>query len=63
MQTAKFFLLIIFTISIFSPFSQCQLANGKTKFFGNILGNYIPTNFNTYWNQITLEWLGKWSFV
>jgi endo-1,4-beta-xylanase len=63
MQESKILLLMLISISLLSGFSECQLANGKTKFFGNILGNYIPTNFKSYWNQITLEWLGKWSFV
>jgi hypothetical protein len=40
-----------------------QLATGKTKFLGNVLGNNIPANFATYWNQVTPENASKWGSV
>jgi endo-1,4-beta-xylanase len=40
-----------------------QMANGKPKFLGNIVGNYIPASFDTYWNQITPGNSGKWGSV
>jgi len=54
MKTTKFFALIMIVLSILSHFGHSQLASGKSKFFGNIIGNYIPANYKTYWNQITL---------
>jgi endo-1,4-beta-xylanase len=40
-----------------------QMANGKPKFVGNVTGNSVPANFNTYWNQITPENATKWGSV
>jgi endo-1,4-beta-xylanase len=41
------------------------LASGKSKFVGNIIGNgySIPSNFSSYWNQVTAENAGKWGSV
>ena len=58
--------LFVFLIVSFLPahlLSQ-PLANGKTKFLGNILGfSGFPANFVSYWNQITPENNGKWDQV
>jgi len=43
--------------------SQAQMAAGKCKFVGNIIGGSVPASFDTYWNQITPENSGKWESV
>ena len=43
--------------------SRAQLAINKPKFLGNVIGNYVPSNFETYWNQVTPENSGKWGTV
>jgi endo-1,4-beta-xylanase len=48
-----------FSILAVSLFSQ-PLAEGKDRFLGNIISPPIPTNFDTYWNQVTPENAGKW---
>lgn len=54
-----FFFSMLFTHTI-----HAQLADGQTKFVGNIFyGGEIPFEFDTYWNQITPENSGKWGAV
>jgi endo-1,4-beta-xylanase len=43
--------------------ANAQMAAGKSKFAGNVTGNSVPTNFNTYWNQLTPENATKWGSV
>jgi GH35 family endo-1,4-beta-xylanase len=43
-----------------SESSFAQLAAGKDKFLGNIIGTSVPNDWNTYWNQVTPENGGKW---
>lgn len=45
--------------------SFAQLAKGRSKFVGNIIGtpNSIPSDFATYWDQVTPENAGKWGSV
>lgn len=43
--------------------AAAQMAAGKEKFVGNVTGNSVPSNFNTYWNQITPENSTKWGSV
>ncbi|HEY6123856.1 MAG TPA: endo-1,4-beta-xylanase [Steroidobacteraceae bacterium] len=43
--------------------AAAQMAAGKDKFVGNVTGNSVPSNFNTYWNQITPENATKWGSV
>ena len=43
--------------------SNAQLANGQSKFLGNIIPGSAPSNFNTYWNQVTPENGGKWGTI
>ena len=40
-----------------------QIATGHPKFVGNIINNYVPTSYDTYWNQVTPENSGKWGSV
>jgi len=39
------------------------MAKDKCKFLGNVISNYTPTDFTTYWNQVTPENAGKWASV
>lgn len=43
--------------------AEAQLAAGKSKFLGNITGGTVPSNFATYWDQVTPENAGKWGSV
>ena len=56
-------LLSVILITCFAPVASAQMANGKPKFVGNIVGNYVPSSFDTYWNQITPGNSGKWGSV
>jgi endo-1,4-beta-xylanase len=42
---------------------SAQIAAGKCKFLGNVVGSSMPGNFQTYWNQVTPENSGKWESV
>jgi endo-1,4-beta-xylanase len=60
------FLLLFWVIVLAPQYSFAQpLASGKSKFVGNIIGNgySIPSNFSSYWNQVTAENAGKWGSV
>ena len=48
---------------LFTTQVNAQIADGKSKFLGNIIGNSVPGNFDTYWNQISLENAGKWDAI
>ncbi len=43
--------------------AEAQIANGKPKFLGSAMGSSAPSNFATYWNQVTPENAGKWGSV
>ena len=43
--------------------APAQIANGQGKYLGNVIGSSVPSNFATYWNQITPENAGKWGSV
>ena len=45
------------------PGGNQGIAACKAKFVGNITKNSIPSNFGTYWNQVTSENGGKWGSV
>lgn len=46
---------------------QCEEVNAAmvsgSKFVGNIIANSVPSNFGTYWNQVTPENSTKWGSV
>jgi endo-1,4-beta-xylanase len=42
---------------------SAQLANGRPKFLGNIIGNHVPGSYDAYWNQVTPGNSGKWGSV
>lgn len=45
-----------------APSTSKQMAEGESKFVGSALTSEsnIPSNFSTYWNQVTPENAGKW---
>jgi len=45
------------------PTAAAQIAAGKPKFLGSAMSPNPPSNFATYWNQITPENAGKWGTV
>jgi endo-1,4-beta-xylanase len=60
------FLSIAFVLVASSLLGQpafAQIAAGKAKFVGNVTGNSVPSNFGTYWNQVTPENASKWGSV
>jgi endo-1,4-beta-xylanase len=42
---------------------EAQIAKGKSKFLGSTINASVPSNFTTYWNQVTPENAGKWGSV
>jgi endo-1,4-beta-xylanase len=50
------------TTFLASP-AGAQIAAGKSKFLGNVTQNSVPSNFGTYWNQVTPENATKWGSV
>lgn len=68
MSTSKFFkkctlvLLIAFALSfLFVANADAGLA--RSKFLGNVIGTSVPSNFATYWDQVTPENATKWGSV
>ncbi len=60
------FLSIAFTIAaaaLLATPSQAQIAAGKSKWLGNVTRDSVPSNFGTYWNQVTPENSTKWGSV
>ncbi|HKE94262.1 MAG TPA: endo-1,4-beta-xylanase [Povalibacter sp.] len=43
--------------------AAAQLANGQTKYLGNVVNQSVPGNFTQFWNQVTPENAGKWGSV
>ncbi|MBC7450418.1 MAG: endo-1,4-beta-xylanase, partial [Cytophagales bacterium] len=43
--------------------TEAQLAKCKGKYLGNIISGNVPSNYNTYWNQMTSENASKWGSV
>jgi len=48
--------------SLCSPL-HAQIAQDKCKFLGNVIAGSVPSDFATYWNQVTPENSGKWESV
>ena len=55
--------IIAACIFLYNAEATGQMANGKCKFLGNIIGGSAPSSFQTYWNQVTPENAGKWGSV
>jgi endo-1,4-beta-xylanase len=57
------FVLAVLLLAVIPQQSNAQLANGKSKFLGNITGSSVQSNWSTYWNQVTSENGCKWGTV
>src|SRR5262245_45411687 len=57
------FVLTIVVAALLAAPAGAQIAAGKSKFLGNVTGNSVPSNFGTYWNQVTPENATKWGSV
>jgi endo-1,4-beta-xylanase len=55
-------LIFVFSLLLAQP-AAAQIAAGKPKFLGNVTGNSVPSNYGTYWNQVTPENASKWGSV
>lgn len=56
-------LLSALALALLSHSANAALADGKSKFLGNIIAGNVPSNFTQYWNQVTPENSGKWGSV
>lgn len=57
-------LLLALGICVSLPMqATAQMAAGKSKFVGSAMGGSAPSNFATYWNQVTPENATKWGSV
>lgn len=57
-------ILLIMAGSLILPRrASCQIAKGQSKFLGNVIGTYTPSDFAKYWDQVTPENAGKWGNV
>lgn len=55
--------LVLCICNMWIASAQTPLADGKSKFLGNIYSSSQLTNYTQYWNQITPENAGKWGSV
>jgi len=55
--------LVFGAAALFAGPASAQIAAGKAKFVGNVTGSSVPSNFSTYWNQVTSENSTKWGSV
>ncbi|HEY3405485.1 MAG TPA: endo-1,4-beta-xylanase [Ohtaekwangia sp.] len=53
-------LITAIVLVLLATHTQAQLADEKCNFLGNIIAGSVPTDFNTYWNQVSPENSGKW---
>ena len=53
----------LIALACLSGTATAQMAAGKSKFVGNVTGGSVPSNFGTYWNQVTPENATKWGSV
>ena len=51
--------MILFSTNLFAG----AIAEGQSKFLGNVLGDEMHRNFDDYWNQVTPGNAGKWGSV
>src|SRR5690349_9813872 len=54
---------LLSVIALLAGAAHAQMANGKPKYVGNVIGTSVPGNFATYWNQVTPENATKWGSV
>src|SRR5688572_14178766 len=60
------FLSIAFTFvaaALLAAPASAQIAAGKRIWLGNVTRDSVPSNFGTYWNQVTPENATKWGSV
>ncbi len=61
---SKHFILALIGVLLIAVISEAQMANGSSKFVGNITTRgAVRSDFLTYWNQITGENEHKWASV
>jgi endo-1,4-beta-xylanase len=65
LKSVKFIAMLLLLGAVFFVWRATNVNAGlaKTKFLGNIIANSVPSNFATYWNQVTPENGGKWGSV
>jgi endo-1,4-beta-xylanase len=56
-------LVLIISVFFFMQPAKVDAGLAKTKFLGNIIAGSVPSNFATYWNQVTPENSTKWGSV
>jgi endo-1,4-beta-xylanase len=64
-QSVKILRIIIAVAVSFASIhsTTAQIAEDKCKFLGNVIASSVPSNFGTFWNQVTPENAGKWGSV
>ncbi|CAD0005179.1 endo-1,4-beta-xylanase [Flavobacterium salmonis] len=55
--------LLVLVAIVLGNNAQAQLGKCKGKYFGNIIQNSVPSNYNTFWNQTTSENASKWGSI
>lgn len=55
-------LMVCFALA-FSQNNKVSAGITDEKFLGNIISHYVPSDFGTYWNQVTPENSTKWGSV
>jgi len=65
-KAMNLFIACAMVVSLFlvasAPKANASLASGP-KFLGNVIASSVPSNFGTYWNQVTPENSTKWGSV
>lgn len=59
----RYFLVLLGTTMIFSSQAIAQLATCKGKYLGNIISNYVPSDYTDLWNGVTSENGCKWGSI
>lgn len=59
-KSVAWILTLLFSLALEG---NAQLADDKCKFLGNVIAGFTPSDFTTYWNQVTPENAGKWGSV
>lgn len=55
--------VVLLLAAIYLAPSYAQLAKCKGKYFGNVIGSSVPSNYGSIWNQVTPENGTKWGVV
>lgn len=56
-------LLLLGSVFSFIATSDADAGLARSKFLGNVIASSVPSNFATYWNQVTPENSTKWGSV